>query len=364
MAALCALACDLPIKDPPPAEVELEDPPLDPRTLFETQARPELALSCQGCHSREQDTVKPFLVEGREYESIVAYEMGRFLTPRPEQSILLTKGVHMGPALTEGQYQKVLAWLQVEVATRGVSAASSPSTPSVAVRAGDFYISLEGLVGDPLSKITFKLEPRQAGIYRLSELRISAGPVTGIKIKNPILILYSINGARRDPADSLSGVELTLQPQQSATLGTGTVLLTNVPQNARLGLAFQIISQVNPKPLEMFQCKDFALFDARVRPTLQAPCSTLCHGMGAADPRAAQAFGAFDMTQARSTDPAVLRQFCLRTLGRVNLADPARSVLILQATPAEAGGTTNHPYKLPQHMTFAQNVVQWAAAEK
>jgi hypothetical protein len=359
---LLGSACDLEIKEAP-VDMGLEDPPLDPRTVFESQAKPELATSCQGCHHLEQDTVKPFLEADREYESLVAYEMSRFLTPEPDKSLLLTKGAHMGPALTEGQYGKILAWLEVEIANRGVTVMSSPSTPSVALRPGEFFISLEKLVGDPLAKVTFKVEPRQANIYRVAELTVTAGPVTGIKLKHPVFLVYSINGAKRDPADSLSNIDLTIKAEQASVLGTGTVLLTSVPQNARVGLAFESIGQVDPKPVETFQCKDFEQFNAKVRPTLQL-CGALCHAMGAMDPRANQAFGAFDMTQSGSTDPAMLKQFCLRTLGRVNLQNPAKSVLVLQATPPEAGGTTNHPYKLPAYMGFAQAVTQWAAAEK
>lgn len=362
--ALLGPSCVPEIKEIP-ADMALEDPPLDPKSIFESQALPELSSSCQGCHNRTQDTVKPFLEAGREYDSVVAYEMGRFLPAQADKSLLLTKGAHMGPAFTEGQYGKVLAWLEVEIASRGVSTMTSPSTPSVALRQGDFFISLEKLVGDPLAKVTFKVDPRQANIYRVSELAVTAGPLSGIQLKHPIFLVYSVSGAKRDAADSLSNVDLTLKAQQASPLGTtGTVLLTSVPQNARIGLAFESIKAVDPKPIDTFQCKDFDQFNGKVRPTLLTPCAALCHGAGATDPRATQAIGAFDMSLAASQDAAMLRQFCVRTLGRVNLANPAKSVLVLQATPPDAGGTTNHPYKLPSFMNFTQAVSQWAAAEK
>lgn len=345
-------------------DMGLEDPPLDPRSIFEMQARPDLVANCQGCHRIQQDTTKPFLEEGKEYESITAYEEQRFLTTDPDQSILLTKGMHMGPALTSQQYDHVRAWLAVEAAVRGNKAMPALTTPSVAMRPGEFFISLEGLVKDPLAKLTFKVEAREAGTFRVTDIALSAGPLGGIRIKNPVFLLFSTGGVRRDRADTLSGLELTVTASQRMPLVAGSVLLTRVPMPARIAMAFEIISAVDPKPIETLKCKSFDAFNSSVRPVLQAPCGTICHAMGATDPRAAQALGAFDMTLARSQVAAEQQLFCVRSLSRVNLADPAKSVLVLQATPPEQGGTSNHPYKLSSYMTFTQAVQKWAAGEK
>jgi hypothetical protein len=355
-------ACVPDILPPPAPDMGLEDPPLDPRSIFETEVKDQLNGSCQGCHRMKQEMVPPFLVPGMEYDSLVGYKMGLFLRD-PEGSLLLNKGVHAGPGLNEGQTRAVREWLQAEILARGLQPMSTPATPSVAMRNGEFFVSLEKLVGDPLAQITFKMEAGPANIYYLTQLKLTAGPATGIHVKNPVFLIFSLNGSTRDPGNSLQGVDLTVKAKESATLGSGSVILTKVPISARLALAFNTIEQVNPMPLEMFQCKAFMKFDAGVKPTLQT-CAALCHGMGATDPRSTQALGAFDMTAARSQDLMALRPFCLRTLGRVNLADPAKSVLVVQATPPEAGGTTNHPYKLPTYMSFTQAVKDWAAGEK
>src|SRR5579883_615219 len=322
---LCTLAagCSLDTLPLPAPDMALSEPPLDPKTIFNTKAKPDLDASCQGCHSMKQQTVDAFLVPGKEYDSITAYHMGVFLTPDPDQSLLLRKGQHTGPALTSGQYDDVKSWLSVEAATRGSAMMNSPATPSVAVRGGDFYVSLEKLVGDPLAKITFTVAQQPENTYFISNLQVVAGPLTGIKITHPIFLIFSQSGANPDPADSLAQVDISVPAKQSMSLGSGSVILTRVPVPARLALAFQVIAQVNPMPPGSIQCKDFADFDKNVRPVMQAPCAAVCHSTAGADPRAAQATAAFDMGAAASMVMADRQALCLRALGRVDTSNPA-----------------------------------------
>jgi hypothetical protein len=342
---------------------------LDPKSIFEATAQPDLVQSCQGCHANPQGIVMPFLARGMEYASITGYGGGEFLTANPADSLLLQKGQHEGPALTSGQYNDINAWLCVEAATRTGLGMDSPATPSVAVGPGDFFISLEKLTGDPLSKITFTVALRNGGTtYDISNIQIIAGPFTGIHVKHPIFLFISRSGVEADPGDSLSDVEVILMPSTSVNLGA--VLLPEVPRVARLAVAFQAIDKVNPAPANSISCKDFTLFNTTVRPLLASPCSMLCHGpSGTNTTYQATAAAAFDMSPAQSSDTNMsnLQLLCLETLSRVNLSTPTDSVLILQPTPAAQGGTTNHPFKLtePTLLTaFTKAVTAWAAKEK
>lgn len=339
---------------------------LDPKSIFEAQAKPDLVASCQGCHALKQDIVDIFLARGSEYESITSYGMGKFITPNPDDSILLQKGQHTGPALTSGQYDDVHAWLEVEAATRTGLNMSSPATPSVAMGPGAFFISLEKLTGDPLSKLSFTVALKDNGAtFDINNISLTTGPFTGLHVKHPIFLLFSLMGAQKDKGDSLSSVDVMVPASSSVDLGR--VFLTQVPRFARMAMAFEAIDKVNPDPTKMVSCKAFDLFSSTVLPTLASPCAAVCHGTGAKNSAAASAMGAFDMTPAATMDMSKLGLFCLEALSRVQVTNPTQSVLVLQPTPPAMGGTPNHPYKLsdPAILTaFTTAVSNWAAKEK
>jgi hypothetical protein len=344
----------------------LEDPALDPRGLFETVVKPELVSSCQGCHAISVQGINPFLTQGSEYASITTYQNGKFIPSVADQSLLLTKGAHQGPALTQAQHDKVLAWLEGEVLARG-KANSSPTTPTVAIRTGDFYISLDSLVSDPLAKLTFTLSAFGSGTYRVSNLKLTAGPTAGIHIQHPRFIIFSATGATPDSSDALSTVDVsTVNPSTTVTVGSGNVLLANLPASAaRLALAFQVIEKVNANPNATLACKNYTAFNPAVKGRLST-CAALCHSPTATDARASQATGAFNMAAALGNVDADLQRLCVYSLGRLNLTNLAQSVLIVQPQPVASGGTTNHPYKLdttafPGYQT---DVTNWGMGEK
>jgi hypothetical protein len=280
--------------------------------------------------------------------------------------LLLTKGAHQGPALTDDQHAKVLAWLQGEVASRG-KAGGSPTTPTVAIRTGDFYISLDSLVSDPLAKLTFSLSLFGTGnTYKVSNMTLTAGPTAGIHIQHPRFVIFSAIGATPDPSDALSTIDVsTVNPSASVPIGTGSVLLANLPvSTARLALAFQVIEKVNANPNAVLTCNNYSAFYPAVSTRLAA-CANLCHSPTGSDPRASQANGAFNMAAALGTVDADLQKLCLYAKGRLNLTNLPGSVLILQPEPTAMGGTSNHPYKLDATVFpgYQSDVTNWGKGE-
>jgi hypothetical protein len=329
---------------PPPVGLdggsELEDPALDPRSLFENNVKPEMLKSCS-CHQLMQESFAPFLVSGDEYNSITTYSSGKFLTMAADQSPLLNKGAHQGPAFSTEQKAMALAWLQGEALSRG-SANSTPTTPSVALRTGDFYISLDSLVQDPLAKITFTLSPFGNG-FRVTSLTLTAGPTSGVHVKHPRFIFFSATGAAPEPSDALSNVDTSaMNPNSSVVLGTGSVLL------------------IGPPPM----CKNFAGFNPAVKNRL-ATCAALCHSPQGTDPRKGGAQG-YNMAAALGTDEAALQTLCIYSLGRINLTNLPGSILLLQPKPATSGGTANHPYKLTDQTfpPYDTDITAWGNGEK
>lgn len=345
-------------------DMGIEDPQIDPRTIFQSQALPAMA-TCAPCHKQAQAGLAPFLTDGGEYAAITTYGSGKFLTQSPDQSLLLTKGNHAGPALNVDQADRVLSWLTVEAGARSKLTATTSVTPSVALRQGDFFISLEKLVGDPLARVTFHVEPGTSGNVRLQNLKLTAGKAGAIRVVHPLLMIFSVGTAFKSD-ESLSNIDTKVPAGATVSLGPGTLILTNVPLSARLAMAFQTIALVDPAPGGV-QCKAYPAFKSGVLPLLRSPCATVCHSPTGADPRSPQATNAFDMSAAAAADDATLQALCVRTLGRSNVDQPGKSVLVLQPAPASAGGTLNHPYKWGSDAvskSFIDAVTQWLNGEK
>lgn len=353
---------------PPPLPEEMmtgiEDPGLDPQTLFDTQVQPLMAGTCS-CHYTQQITIAPFLTMGSEYDAITKYGSGKFLTPTPDDSLLLLKGQHTGPAFESDQAKTVRGWLSAEAATRG-GGMSSPTTPTVPIRIGTFFMSLEALTKDPLASITFDLSQVAGTTYRIANLKVNAGPAGGIQIKHPRFIIFTASGATPEASDGLSTVDITVTASTSMPLGSGSLLLTDLPaSSARIALAFQVISVVNPTMANL-ACMNLAAFDPAVKTQL-ATCAAVCHSPSGSDPRKNQATGAFNMAAALTSDQTMVAQLCLNSKGRIDKTNPAKSILVVQPQPAASGGTPNHPYKIndaTQFNAYMNTIVTWASGEK
>ncbi|TXH28568.1 MAG: hypothetical protein E6Q99_02300 [Elusimicrobia bacterium] len=346
-----------------PESEDLDD--VHPQTMFDRLVKKDLVKDCGACHAIAQGSVMPFLTAGQEYGAITSYKGGAFLTDPAIQSLLLQKGQHAGPPLSPVQADAVKAWLEAEAATRpGMN--KSGLMPTVPLQDGEYNMSFETIapVLDPLANLTFTLKEETNRIFRVSQLKLTAGSGTGIRLKHPRFYFLSAKGTSLDPADTLTSVDLTVAAGKTATVGGGTVLLTQAPENrhARIGVAFELLERVNPMGMMEIKCKAFAQFNPAVKNELQ-PCAQSCHAPG----RNNTANGAFNMEASLSSDEKTLQQFCLNTLGRVDRAAPRNSILIKQITPAAQGGTPNHPYKQGDANAltrFANAVDAWAKGEK
>jgi hypothetical protein len=367
LAGLLISGCSL---DPlePAVIPELDSDEIDPKAIFVKRVQPEISKSCS-CHYTKQMDILPFLENPQEpdkdYAKITAYSSGKFLTAVPEQSALLTKGKHQGPAFSDVQFLAVRGWLDVEATTRGLGK-GSPTTPSVPIRDGEYFLAIDKFTKDPLSKITFTMKMGSSNAFVVSDLKITAGPATGIKVKHPRIIFITAAGTTPDPSDALQTVDLTVMQSMSASLGSGTLRLTGVPASAaRVAMAFESISPTIPDAPPPV-CKSPMLWNPAVLNTLKA-CALQCHSPGATDRTAGSATGAFNMAASLGTDQAALASLCVYTLSRVNLADIPRSPLIRQPQPVTLGGTTNHPFKFSTDATsnmFQMAVTTWGMAEK
>ena len=340
---------------------------LDPRSVFDAQVLPILTQNCQVCHQTVQMSADIFLPKGDEYNSITTYRSGKFLTQDVGKSSLLTYPIgqpHPGNQFTTAQLALVRGWLENEMAVRGTKT-QTPATPSVPLREGDFFISLERLTKDPLSKISFRARLMAGNLVNVSKVTVTAGPLADITFKKPAFILITQNGVQRDSGDALASNNLTVTHGQSVVLDPGNLFLTRVPGTARVALVFDSLTTtpVNPPPSNP-GCKSPDNFNSGVRPLLSG-CAAVCHNPKALNPAAALAAYAFDMSGVLDgADAAATATACARTLARINTAAPATSVVVLQVTPANQGGTPNHLYKVGSYADFRDAVSTWAMSEK
>lgn len=345
---------------------QLDEVEIDPKAIFEKRVKPEMLQSCS-CHQVVTMGIQPFLASP-EYDAITGYTMGKFLTAVPEQSLLLTKGKHQGPAFTDTQFYAVRGWLDVEATTRGLGK-GSPTTPSVPIRDGDYFLAIDKFTQDPLSKITFTMKAGSSNAFVVTNLQVTSGPnantMAGLKIKHPKFVFITAAGTSPDPSDALQTVDATVPQGTSATLGSGTLRLTGVPASAaRVAMAFESIGPLVPG-LPPPTCKAPTMFNPAVLNTLKS-CAIQCHSPQATDRSAASATGAFNMASSLGTDESALSLLCVYTLNRVSLADIAKSPLIRQPQPVTLGGTSNHPFKLSDAASnmFQMAVTTWASMEK
>ncbi len=359
-----SIGCAPPLIERPGATNTVDSTePLDGRGLFEYRVKNELVGSCS-CHGQGVSGFDAFLKTGSEYDSVTAYRGGLLVPSTADQSPLISKGAHTGPALTTDQTNIVKGWLDVEAVERG-KGGSSPTTPAVPFIVGDYYISLRQLTKDPLARITFTMELVSGRTFRLTKLALTSGIGGGIKIKHPRLVYITAGGATLEPSDALSTVDVTADAGKTVTIGSGAILLPNVPASSSLvAFVFEQITVVNPMPVSVM-CKSVSLFTPPVSTTL-ATCAGLCHSSVGTRAEASRAVRAFPMDPALKTDQAALANLCVDALGRINVMTPASSILVQYVQPTTLGGMASHPFKLDDATfnSFKAAVSTWAAAEK
>jgi hypothetical protein len=101
------------------------------RLTFEQKVYPELQLTCAFCHAAANNPVHA--PQWMSFDAKTSYDnVEKFegLIAWPENSALLLKGEHTGPALTNAQGKVVRAWLMEESDERGLEPPPPPDKPS------------------------------------------------------------------------------------------------------------------------------------------------------------------------------------------------------------------------------------------
>lgn len=330
------------------------------KDAFDNGALPLLTGNCGACHSTDNE-VGFLFAEPDVYTRITTWpDILDFTTP--SNSLLLTKGQHVGPPWSPEDFEVVKNWIQLEAVARGND--NTDNLPVTALFTPTMGLNSVNLPGLPGSRITFLMEPLDTGAY-LSEIRLEAG-TGGVRMVHPLFLLFVDGVLQPDPVDRFSFVELSLEEGQSEYIGGGTFVIVNFPAGSDMMIQFEVLESLAGPGMDggvLQSCLEVDSFTTNAQPALGF-CAQNCHAGG--DP---QATAATDMRQLLNVaDPDAQAAACGQILARINLQDPANSGLFLAPDP-DSG--TSHPYKFgnpdpPNPMTFQEfkdMVLLWANTE-
>ena len=316
------------------------------------RAIPDFSGGCGGangsCHVNGSSVGMPptFLAGPDQYKTIKAYDAKqsgvlKFIVADPTGSRLFTKSNHAGQPLDPSSTLGIAVkkWLDVEAAA--LEKATLPASAPVAI-AADTNVSVDissagaGIAG---AKITF--DAKISGtLLMMTNMKLVAPAAAGVHVLHPLFVQVPAMGKQvEDPADNFSNVDQTTGPGTTVGLGNGLVILTGIKWAPTDKLAIEFTraepGAAAPDAGAAGGCKNLAGFQA-LAPQLtgrgQNPnCTASCHKSGGAGD------GALDLN-GLVLSPPDFKAACTQALTRVNLADKAKSELILHPT----GGSGNH----------------------
>lgn len=333
-------------------DVDADVPATTARALFDRDVLPLLSSACAGCHANGDPAIAWMKPMPDEYATVKAWPRLVSLEA-PAASLLLTKGMHQGPAWSPEQAAPILAWLEKERDENPVEQVIE--TNAVDVVDGPNTLMLDA-IGPAGTTLTFTAQKLTYGLY-LSNITLTGG-ATGVNIKHPLFVTWQDTTPSPDPVDSFDTVELDLAKDASSRIGGGLLMLSNVPANAKLSISFKHIGPaVGSGTTTLPGCKVVSSFTQNARTQLSTNCVS-CHGGANAG-----ATAAVDMTKINDTSAAGQATACGQILGRVNLTTPDQSGIFLAPDPASGVG---HPFKLTaaNFTTFKTAINNWITAEK
>lgn len=325
---------------------------------FDKQVMPILSDNCAACHATMANI--DFLKSEPDVRQRVMGWPGLVALDAPNDSLLLGKGAHEGPAFTIEQATIVLDWIQLERAAAGGEESAvelDPFQPIAGLNTID--LGAIGLVG---SSISFRMEPLSVGMY-LSEIVLTGGP-DGAHLVHPLFVVWqaATETPEPDPIDRFAGLDLSVTAGQQAMIGGGTAVFVDVPPDSMLSLHFELAepgSAGGAGGEAPAGCKAVAAFTAAAQPALAASCVS-CHG-GANS----SATNATSMAEVGDTSPEAQARACAQILSRVNLADPPNSGIFVAPDP---GSGASHPFKFNgdpnAFAAFQSQLTQWIDQEK
>jgi hypothetical protein len=306
----------------------------------------------------------------------------------PQTSLVLTKGVHEGLALSAANSGAILDWIEAE------KTAEQAANPIPVIETAPFNVTLCELtptqtVADcpinkvgldslqlPGAKIQFIAQQVGTDLY-LTDL-VAIASTDGLYLEHPLFTTFPPSSdPLPDLIDRFSTVKLDLVPSATPVtcppinascelIGAGDAAFHEFDPQNPITITFEVLGAYQddstpPPPPSGCGSASLASFDANVAPLMNASAPQNCYGChGVANSTAAQNM---NLTALLSTTD---NSACLAALQNVTLGDVPQSGLLLAPTP---GADLTHPYKLttatdPTLDELTAAVTTWLAVEQ
>jgi len=253
------------------------------------------------------------------------------------QSLLLTKGPHAGPAISDdADFEKrITEWLEAE--SVAIQAIALPTTDPFTVAQGANDIDISKMSAGKLTGVHLKFDASLVGgMLSLSNMKLSVPAGTDVHLLEPRFIRELAtplpDGTKevKDPQDSFSNTDQTVPGGADTSITPGSVFFSGDgwrPYDLAKDKVRIEAVKLEPGKVQVIQqaatCKNVANFTANVLPLLRGGASlncSNCHGNGLAGLQ----LNAADQT-------LVCNQVLSKTSAPPNFA---KSLLILKPTDA------------------------------
>ena len=211
------------------------------------------------------------------------------------------------------------------------------------------------------AKITFESNAFGGGV-KITKLTAVASGRTGLHLVHPLFLGVPVGQPRvPDPVDSFDGYELRVPRFQSAQVGPGLVILTNISMQVPMfSLGFASLTRYCGVRL-VAGCAARLMFTQTVQPAIVAANCIMCH-----DGANASAKNSLDMS--RMTDITMEGQeaACGQLLNSVDTGNPAISRIFQATDPAQMNTHVMFRFKFASPMAamkFQSDITPWIQAE-
>jgi mono/diheme cytochrome c family protein len=349
---------------------------LSAREVFERDARPLFTMRCATCHGDGGTSTAPDFLAARPsmYDNLVGWPA---LVDRrvPDDSRVLTKGRHDGPAWTSAEAATVRTWLEAEAAEADpVEATPCTALRTVEVGAGSLDLGVFGLRG---SAVTFAASRVSSTAMFLSDLRIVAGE-GGVHAVHPVFVSWVAGAPHTPTLDPFAGTDFTVMPGASEDLlGTGGISLVDFPAGSQISVCFDSVDSTTGGSTgggadggvpagdggagtmpPAGGCSAVDAFTTYARPQFVRYC-TSCHA--GSRPTAT---AALDMTMMSTTSATAQATACAQVLSRVNRTSLMSSAIFVQPDPT--GPATSHDFHFDTTTArdaFKAQILLWVTME-
>lgn len=333
------------------------------------ELEPDLMTACATCHQSGGIADTPFLAGPVVYQSVLSWP-GIVVRNAAESRFLtysVTGGGHSGTNLDSAPNDlkgRVQAWLEAEA--KAIGSSPTPESPQVepVTPIEGFNVLYLTPLGEDFAGIAVSFEAKQLtpSTLELRNIQVHTTKTRGLHALHPLFVVYPKGEeADPDPMDNFAGLDAYFPENSSTELGTGIAVLTNWQDQAKLGIAFEVLEPWSSTAGEGGgagsggnACNDVTAFTNSARNALQTSCGN-CHAGGNG-----QATNALDMSDLQANAAAA----CGQVKNRVNTTTPANSQIFVVTNP---NGNASHPFKFGGNATnwnnFVNQVTTWINAE-